>query len=163
MAYLRRIYVRTTGARFQLAAEGQSGRWAQNPGRVAHPHRAQRRVQGPHRQSLSMAVQGSRPTCTQDWETPALQAFGSREMAGRAVAGRGEGRMTPERESGLAFARTALKLSTSCRHHNAAARADALALATAAVAEGIWPVTPEMLDELSHLAQAIVWDLAVAL
>jgi hypothetical protein len=41
-------------------------------------------------------------------------------------------------------------------------RAEALALNTAAVAEGIWPATPEMLDALSHLADAIVWDLAVA-
>jgi hypothetical protein len=41
-------------------------------------------------------------------------------------------------------------------------RARALALDTAAVAEGIWPASSEILDALSHLADAVVWDLAVA-
>jgi hypothetical protein len=69
--------------------------------------------------------------------------------------------MSPERESALTFARDALKLSTSCPHHNAAARAEALALATAAVAEGIWPASTSTLDAISRLAQAIAWDLLV--
>jgi hypothetical protein len=41
-------------------------------------------------------------------------------------------------------------------------RASALALDTAAVAEGIWPASAEILDALAHLAGAVVWDLAVA-
>jgi hypothetical protein len=41
-------------------------------------------------------------------------------------------------------------------------RASALALDTAAVAEGVWPASAEILDALAHLADAVVWDLAVA-
>lgn len=44
----------------------------------------------------------------------------------------------------------------------AQARAEALALDTQAVAAGTWPASPEILDALAHLANAIVWDLAVA-
>jgi hypothetical protein len=44
----------------------------------------------------------------------------------------------------------------------AGARAKALALDTAAVAEGIWPASEEILDALAHLADAVVWDLATA-
>jgi hypothetical protein len=41
-------------------------------------------------------------------------------------------------------------------------RAQALALDTAAVAAGKWPASAEILDALAHLADAVVWDLAVA-
>jgi hypothetical protein len=44
----------------------------------------------------------------------------------------------------------------------AQARAEALALDTQAVAAGTWPASAEILDALAHLADAIVWDLAVA-
>ena len=72
--------------------------------------------------------------------------------------------MTLERESALTQkARDAHKVSTTCVHHNAERRADALAVAAAAMAEGIFEPSQQMLDEISHLAQAIVWDLAVAL
>jgi hypothetical protein len=42
------------------------------------------------------------------------------------------------------------------------ARAKALALDTAAVAEGVWPASAEILDALATLADAVVWDLAMA-
>jgi hypothetical protein len=38
-------------------------------------------------------------------------------------------------------------------------RASALALDTAAVAEGRWPATAEILDAIAHLSAAVVWDL----
>jgi hypothetical protein len=45
---------------------------------------------------------------------------------------------------------------------NAAMRAAALATDAAAIAEGVWPASPEILDALSSLAHAVEWDLALA-
>ena len=55
---------------------------------------------------------------------------------------------------------TAQVSPTSC-NSIARARAEALALSTAAVAEGIWPPSAPILDALAGLASAVVWDLHV--
>ena len=61
------------------------------------------------------------------------------------------------------MAKGTLKVSTTCAHHTAKRKAEALELNAAALAEGIWPATPQILDSLARLAAAVVWDLEMAL
>lgn len=68
--------------------------------------------------------------------------------------------MIPRRESTPGqMARGTFSISPTCTHHTAKRKAEALELNAAALAEGIWPVTPPILDALARLAAAVVWDL----
>jgi hypothetical protein len=59
----------------------------------------------------------------------------------------------PKAAPQVAVAKRDLQQSTAER------RAATLAVATAAVAEGVWPASTEILNALARLSAAVVWDL----
>lgn len=67
--------------------------------------------------------------------------------------------MIPERDGARTEIRATAQVTTTCRHHTAVARANAAAVNAAALAEGVWPPTPQILDAQARLSAAVVFDL----
>ena len=69
--------------------------------------------------------------------------------------------MRAERDGARTGVRATAQVTTTCRHHAAVARANAAAVNAAALAEGVWPPTPQIHDAQARLTAAVAWELGV--